>query len=256
MDKTQIAKLKASWRELIDNKRVPGGLEKLSVLIGKSPSYLRNHLNNSSVPGVDVIMGLSEHLKIPPNELLNYHPSKLHHESNLDAMQIADSIAQEVWGIVVNKLTQGTDRPTGRDLMLWWKSNNGRLEASDAFAECFDLYYEPKGETREIRALSLGQRSLAAVSLGVHSPEVLRNTLAPLGTEFAHRILLSHSQSIQEGPISTLETLDVAHPNGLNRITIEYIRTLLPVTAPDGTSCVLNYSELLGKPGIMSGHIR
>ena len=115
----------------------------------------------------------------------------------------------------------------------------------DGFADNFDLYMPPVGEDRKIRPYKLGHSSLASKSLGICSAEMLEKAIAPLGEEFRTAILVAHQSSIDKGPVTTIETLDVEHPGGSERIKIEYLRTLAPVTLPDQSVCVLNYSELI-----------
>lgn len=235
--------LKNHWKSLISDSEFSGRIDDLSRRLGKSPAYLRGLLNNQSIPGADVVLGLSDELGVSTDQLLMKTDAG---PRNSTADKLADAITREIWPIVVRNLNSANDRPTGRDLMLWWHSNGGRLENYAHLAEYFDLYFEPPSIEQEIAAARLGAKSLASQSLGIGSPDLLSKTLAPLGTDFAVRVLKAHRNSIARGPTTTIEKLDVAHPDRDIQITVEYFRTLAPVKMPDGSTCILNFSELIG----------
>lgn len=237
-----ISEIKKHWRFLISNSSYgkANGTERLSVDIGRSPSYLRGHLSNNSMPGMDVVMALSGKLMCTPNDLLTVGSVPV-----LDTHELGDIISREVSKAVTEKLWSKSKRPTGKDVMRWWNSNGGRLENCEGFKDRFDLYRKPDPIHRRIEPHLLGRDSLATNSLGVSSPELLERTIAPLGPDFANHILTAHQSSIDNGPITTIETLDATHPDGGPDIRIKYLRTLAPVTLSNGVVCVLNYSELI-----------
>lgn len=239
--KFEIAKLKRHWRALIEESSYRGKIDTLSLDIGRSEAYLRGLLRNDIVPKMDLIIPMSQALGVSLDKLL-----RIPNDRATTSSAIADSIASEVRALVSKRLAKLEPALTGKDIMSWWASNGGRLEHCDQFIESVDIYQEPDVDTAQVRTQRLGAESLAAKSLGTASDDLFQRTIAPLGRTFAERILLAHRSSIEGGPVSSIETLDVGHPETGDRITIQYMRTLAPVILPDGSNCVLNYSELLG----------
>jgi transcriptional regulator with XRE-family HTH domain len=240
--------LKTHWKALISQSRFAdtNGIDRLSTEIGRSSSYLRGLLNNTSIPKIDVVMALALKLHRTVDELLEPNSNQ-----SAIARQIGKTIGQEISQAMTMQLRTEPAPLTGKDIMQWWNENNGRLENCGGFKERFDLYKVPEISGNKIIPHKLGKRSLATQSLGTGSPELLEKTIAPLGPDFSQHILKAHQSSIDAGPVTTMETLDAAHPTNGSRIKIQYLRTLAPVTLPNGTICVLNYSELMGRTGIV-----
>lgn len=235
--------IKSYWKTLISKSSYAdaNGIERLSNEIGRSDAYLRGLLNNNSLPKIDVIMALAQKLHRSTDELLD--PS---HTQSAIAHRIGRNIGQEISDAMTRRMRANESPLTGKDVMRWWNENGGRLEGHTGFDECFDLYEAPSISSGKIIPHKLGKASLATQSLGAGSPELLEQTIAPLGPNFAKHILKAHQSSIDTGPVMTMETLDAAHPNNGKHIKIKYLRTLAPVTLHDGATCVLNYSELIG----------
>jgi hypothetical protein len=239
----EIQNLKAHWKSLILMSSYSGstGIDRLSVDIGRTSSYLRGLLNNNSFPKVDVIIALAKKLHRSADELLD--PSC---DQSAIAQQIGRNIGREISEAMTERMWLNEAPLTGKDVMRWWNENGGRLENYSNFDERFDLYEAPSTSGHKIIPHKLGKGSLATQSLGAGSPELLEETIAPLGPNFSKHILKAHQSSIDTGPVMTMETLDAAHPNNGKHIKIQYLRTLAPVILPDNTTCVLNYSELIG----------
>lgn len=236
-----IQRLKNHWRKLIDGSKYRGKIDQLSVDIGRSEAYLRGLLLSPSIPKMDLLKSLSDALEISPNDLLQHQKSD---EGEADS--IADKIAEDIRKLVVKRLSDTSPDLTGKDVMQWWAAHGGRLENCDHILDRADIFELPDVQSGVVRTKRLGPKSLATRSLGTASDDLFQRTIAPLGKEFAHRILTAHKSSVDRGPMSSMETLEVAHPEKNARISIQYVRTLAPVTLTDGSTCVLNFSELLG----------
>jgi hypothetical protein len=241
--------MKARWRVLIENSRYHGEIDNLSVVIGKSPSYLRGLLHNKSTPGIDVCIKLSAALGCSLGELTGAVS-----QPKLDMKAISGEISLEIERQLSNRLM--SDRqPTGDDVMSWWLNNNGRLKNHDFIADRFDLFEVPDSSHRDIIPYKLGERSLAATQLGTTSIDIYHKTIRPLSEKYRGMILTAQTSSIESGPVTTIERLSAIHPLTGTHINIDYTRTFAPVTLPDGHKLVLNYSKLLREPTEVPRHI-
>lgn len=241
--------LKQHWSHLISRSRYRDDIDGLSEEIGKSPAYLRGLLRNTSVPGVDVSMALSVKLGCSMDELLSVGTIP-----ELDAQQLGDAISKEISRMMTEKVWD-TKQPTGEDIMRWWLRNSGRLDDCDMIKEQFDLFHVPDGDGDWIRPYQLGARSLASKELGANSIDLYHRTIGPLSPEFRRQILTAQYNSIETGPVTTIETLNAAHPDTGAMINIEYTRTFAPVFHKDGLRLILNYSKLLRKPTKIGSHV-
>jgi len=243
-------RLKAHWRKLIASSRYNNDIDRLSDELGKSPGYLRGLLRNDSTPGVDVVMGLCMKLGHTPDEMMNVSKTPI-----MDPKKIGDAISQQVSQIMTEKMWTDT-QPSGEDIMRWWLSNNGRLENCDFIDGKFDLFETPDSTHRQIRPHVLGKGSLATQCLGTTSHDVYHRTIDPLSEKYRDLILTAQRNSLDTGPVTTIETLDAIHPDSGEEIKIEYTRTFAPVTMRDGKSLILNYSKLLRTSGKIAGNVQ
>jgi transcriptional regulator with XRE-family HTH domain len=241
MNPKEIVALKQFWRDMIDRSPWRGRIDDLSEEIGRGRSYLRGLLNNGVLPKLDILAPMAEALGVTPNELLGY--SDL---SPTQADRVAEDIARDIRLSLMKKLSFLSPELTGKDIMRWWASNGGRLESCDSFIDRVDLFEEPNIEAGVVQPAKLGPESLAVQSLGMASNDLFQRAISPLGKDFARGVLVAHKTSLDQGAITTFETLDIKHPDSNETISLKYQRTLAPVYMPDGSTCILSYSELLG----------
>lgn len=232
---TDIRQIKARIKSLIADSKYQRNMELLSTEIGKSPSYLRGFLSNASEPGAMVVLALSEKLGVSPNQLLGVNDKEAQIE------RASREISLGVSRLVGDSLNEHT----GRDIMSWWNATGGHLTGSESFSDYVDIYEIPDSTEAHVCPLVLGAQSTASTQLGVNSAELLQKTIAPLGEGFARRILSAHESSLKNGAYSSIEGLDVEHPETGQRIHIKYVRTLAPIRLLTGEQAVLNFSELL-----------
>lgn len=251
MDTSDLKKLKAHWRSLIDRSRYRGNVSQLSLDIGKSESYLRGALSDKSVPKVDVSIALARQLGYSLDQLMDVGSVP-----PIDPKAIGDAISAQISQIMSDRAWGANRQPTGEDVMKWWLSTNGRLENCDFISDKFDLFEVPDGSAVHLKPYSLGARSLSTQSLGTTSLDVFDRTVAPLDERYRRLILKAQRSSIDTGPVTTIETLDAVHPDDGRDIKIEYTRTFAPVQIEGGKQLVLNYSKLIRETGEVSGAVR
>lgn len=250
MDKIQLRRVKAHWRQLIAKADHLGSIEDISEDIGKSKAYLRNMLSNDAMPGVDVILALAGKLSCTANDLLSLGAKPV-----VDSKEIADIISRQVSRIMTERIWGPNGAPSGHDIMQWWLANGGRLENYDFIDESFDLFEVPDGTHRHIIPHKLGARSLASTELRTTSLDVYHRTVRPLPQKYRNLILVAQKSSAESGPVTTMETLDTLHPDTGEEIKIEYARTFAPVQMRDGKTLILNYSKLFRETGEISGGV-
>jgi hypothetical protein len=241
--------MKAHWRALIDDSKYQGEIDRLSVQIGKSPSYLRGLLHNKSVPSIQVCMSLSSALDCSLEELVGTAPKR-----TINMKAISGEISLEIERQLSRRLP--IDRqPTGDDVMSWWLENGGQLKNHDFLEDRFDLFNIPDTSHRELIPYRLGKKSLASTQLGTTSIDVYHKTIRPLSEKYKGMILTAQTSSLESGPVTTIERLSAIHPLTGTHIYIDYTRTFAPVTLADGQKLVLNYSKLLREPTEVPRHI-
>lgn len=228
---------KVEWRSIIAKSEI-GRISALAEHLGTSPASLRSSLSNNSAPSADLIIKLADALKTTPNILLGYDDEKFG--------GVLSEVESAIRRFTLERLSSASMGISGHDLMRWWKQTGGETGTEPNFIEHVDIYSRPDLDSGDVNPHRMGALSLASQNLGASSPDLLRRTIAPLGQEFKSKIVLAHKSSIDKGPVTTLDQLDVARADGQGRIQIDYIVTRMPIKLA-GVDRIITHAELLAE---------
>jgi transcriptional regulator with XRE-family HTH domain len=226
-----------------------GNRAKLSKAIGMSPNYVSTILSTKANPNFDVAVKLSTELDVSLSYLAGatsqpFDLASLSNEGPITdkAMQFFDQIAGSLRQAAVIR----GEEPTIDDMMTRWYKYGKQQSGFVQVQEWFDIYKAPGPHSARLQVLRMGNNSLAARTLGKADIKSLQYALDEVSDTALRSRLLTAYQSAAEGdPVLTEEYLDVLAPGHAEKIRLDYLRLLLPVTMPDGVEAILSYSKPL-----------
>lgn len=128
----------------------------------------------------------------------------------------------------------------------WWVRNNGRLVEFEAIAQRVDLFDPPNGSSKVIKPVRIGMDSLATRLFKLKETNHLKATLDGFSDERNEKLVKAHLDALRTGePVISHPSLDETLLDG-SRFVKRYRRVMAPVTLPDGSEMLLNYSEEIG----------
>lgn len=170
----------------------------------------------------------------PPNS------NKLTSDSQLHSMLqhvVATSPAQEV--------VEGSPPSVDAILRLHHRSG-GVLAGLSPVIEFCDQYAIPKNGDETFKVISVGSKSLAALTMGKKCPETLQNALNTVdNAKFRQNLLQDYRLAAARGSLCSIEALNIQMPNMPVRVKMDYVRALLCVTGADDQRSIVNFSTLI-----------
>lgn len=152
----------------------------------------------------------------------------------------ASRIYADLINLVHTRMTQNGHRPSVEDVLIWWRSTNGRLSDSGGIGEAFDLIEVPDNETNKVRPHRVGERSMAGTFFEEDRTARLQRVVDNMSQEGQATLAASYREASLEhkpvfsGPLSLMvSAADICE--------INYLRLQLPVTATNGSPFIASY---------------
>ncbi|MCR9124498.1 MAG: helix-turn-helix domain-containing protein [Rhodobacteraceae bacterium] len=234
----------------IDNSSKFGGNRaKLSKALGMSPNYVSTVLSTGTNPNWDVVVKISNELGVSLGYLAGTTSQPFDIVDLADDGPITDQ-ALRFFDRIAGSLRQAAvmrgQEPTIDDMMaLWYRF--GKAESGFAeLLEWFDIYDAPTEDDQHLRVLRMGSHSLAARTLGKSDIRSLQYALSEVpDSDLRQRLVTAYRKAAEGDPVLTEEYLDVLAPGHAEKIRLDYLRLLLPVTRADGGTSIVSYSKAL-----------
>ncbi len=130
-------------------------------------------------------------------------------------------------------------------VIKWYHATGGRLADHDRIADYFSIFEEPETPESPLVALKVGEKSLARESLKTRSPEAVTEYAASLSRDARFEIMETyhHAKTTQRWT-GTSREVDVKFRTVEEPFILTYDIAIFPVTTPDGTNVMLNFSQL------------
>jgi len=124
--------------------------------------------------------------------------------------------------------------------------SGGRIEAFEAYLHRCDQYHPPKKNDSFTKVKAVGEKSLAAITMGSPNTHILQEALEHMqDKELQAKVLDDYRRTIENGTFVSLEALDIPMPNRPVKVKMEFIRVLLSVHDAEGDHTLLNFSFLV-----------
>ncbi|TNE62201.1 MAG: hypothetical protein EP341_00370 [Sphingomonadales bacterium] len=214
---------------------------KVSQDLGKPRNWLSDTLSNRRSIDARLIGPMAMYFGVSPNFLCGFGGTVSFSAaaSNEGVDRVLDKIADEVQ----KRLQPADDAPTIEQLISWWHRQNGILGDFDKIVPFVDLYHAPKSESKFIDPCKIGQRSLAARSFAVSSPEELAALLKSFPADLNLKVVKDHMDALRGTPKLSLEKIRVPLTHLGTEATFEYTRLLLPFRDQANNDYLLCYSR-------------
>ena len=204
----------------------------LSLAVGRSRGWLSALIQRRALPNVLDCRRMADHLNCRIDDFF------------AEPSDPRPRTAQEMLRHQVRTLQtrRGYRRPQIHDLMTWFITNRGVLTDHEAFQDYVELFDPPDLDANMISPCWVGRQSLCSIELGLASPEDLRHVLTLSDENVRREVVRSHVRVLESGrPDTSTRQLEFRFSAGL-KVTVDYIRVLLPVREPvGGGPMVLNY---------------
>ena len=226
-----------------------GNLSLLSKDANLGRKYLSNLLNNDAVdrsavgPGMFAMKRIAECLSVSLDTLALRDGEELARVNNAYNSRLTDAIDHSITAANAQMTERGA-APTASSLLRRHVRGGGRIEAFDDILQYCDVYWAPDSKDSEVRIKSVGEFSLASMTMGTANADVLSTALNKTPA-LAQKVNGDHLRAIECGPYTSAEYLDNQMPNRPVRVRIDYLRTILPVTDADGQLFVITHATLI-----------
>lgn len=245
MDAKQVLR----WRHWLQEMGL--GESQASIQIGRDRSYLRKLFsraeeNKSVDPGVAAVDALGRILGRSHEEMMG---RALQVEVTPDSEQptFIETQAAKVAGKMMRVAEDNArilgGRLSAQDILAWWGQTKGVIDPHADELESCDLVAPPAEHDQIIQPKRIGSKSLANNVLSgegvADMMRLLRTTPESQRVEMvqSYRYAASSKVPVINGPHS----MTITNP-GMQPYVVEFIRIQLPVSTPDGSQFILNYS--------------
>lgn len=222
---------------------------RLSIAAGLGKKTLYNIINDKKLdisktgPGLFGMARVASLLGTTLDHLAGIAPPVRRLSTQLDS---ADQLLSHASATLVAQHSRGNGTPTIDSLMRTYLKCGGVFEGfSETLAYC-DQYAPCAPDASSLKVIEVGAESLSAITMGQPNVHLLQAALDMVpDKELKRRWVTAYASTSIDGPLVSLETLDVQMPNHPVRVKMEFIRGLFPVRSDTLGMRILNYSLLI-----------
>lgn len=232
----------------IDNSPYRGLPQKLSVDAGLGRKTVYNMLRDDRLdhsqngPGLFGMARIAALLEVPLDFFAPTKPTKIRRLQPSEPRELTEHVTKALG----SQALTGDSALSADALLRAHTKSGGRVEAFSSWIERCDQYEPPASDARGLRVLRVGERSLAAITMGTNAVEVLQSALDTVeAPEIKSQWLSDYRVAQSKGTFTTVESLDIQMPNLPVRVKMDFIRCLLSVTDVNKTRSILNFSLLI-----------
>ncbi|APG45675.1 hypothetical protein D1822_10970 [Phaeobacter inhibens] len=235
--------------EAVKNSPYGDDIWGLSTAAGLGKKTLYNIINDKKLdisktgPGLFGMSRVASLLGTTLDHLAGIAPPVRRLSTQLDS---ADQLLSHASATLIAQHSQSNGTPTIDSLMRTHLKSGGVLEGfTETLAYC-DQYAPCAPDASSLEVIEVGAKSLAAITMGQPNARLLQTALDTVpDDELKRRWVSAYASTSINGPLVSLETLDVQMPNHPVRVKMEFIRGLFPVRSDTLGRRILNYSLLI-----------
>lgn len=144
-------------------------------------------------------------------------------------------------------VASSSNAPISADRLLrTYKESGGRIEAFEDLMESCDQYRIPEPVDQWPRVLSVGKRSLSAITMKAASAELLEESLRDMEDRtLLAQTLADYRFAAERGSMASLESRDIEMPSKPIRVKMDFLRILLAVHDAKGDRSLLLFALLV-----------
>jgi hypothetical protein len=241
--------LRARLKAAIDTSKYRNSARSLSIDANLGERTIANMLANEATdisksgPGIFSMARVADCLGISLDWLVgretpNLTPTDGEREFNLALERFTATSA--------GQFTQGNRPPTPQAMMRLHVRGGGQLGAFEKVLKYCDRYQCLDPTADRVSVLSVGEQSLASITMGASDPALLQIALNTVPDDSLRKKLINdHQETQRRGSLCTIEELNVQMPNKPIRVKMDYIRVLLLVSDETGSKSILAFAALV-----------
>lgn len=235
---------RARLLQAIESSDYSKSVSKLSKDSGLGAKTLSNVLNDERLdtaqhgPGIFGMARVCEKLGVSLDWLANVTPPIK------TTFSAADMLLAHTRSAARGQIVDVNQAPTPEAIMRLHMRTGGMLEGFNDVLEFCDVYAAPTDNCEEVEVISVGERSLSAITMETNEKQVLQSAVNAVDP-IREMLISDHREAVLKGCIASNVSLDQQMPNKPVRVKIDYIRVLASLRDVDGKQVVLNYSSLI-----------
>lgn len=242
---------RARLRYAIEQSPYAGNYRRLSLDAQMGEKRVSNLLNDETIedspvgPGLFAMSRMADLLDVS----LDYLAGRRMMFSRLSDGQGSDEVAtilQRTKDAAKGQISGENEPPTSQSLMRLYAKSGGRIEAFQPCLPYCDLYHPIQSDAKVVSVKAVGAQSLAAITMGTASVEILQSALSSVNDpELKKRLINDHLETMQRGVLCSVESLNVQMPNRPVLVKMDYIRILLALTDANRDLTIVSHSSLI-----------